>query len=230
MSGRRLKMEKYCKILFRLILFNLIAAIAAAFLIFYLYNLQAHKRISAANGILTEEGLIRKSFGFSRDKFRFCSYPEFGRYLGSMDLIRGNRKEVLRLRFNKAAEEYYLGIHLVLTLQCCGLGEQGSLFFRARLENGETQDRNLTVFLTLAPGQPKNLGVSSVRLRAKNGWQEVILPLRLFSAYSSKDPKASIEISEIFFSLEPLEDKVPAGVLIADLKIINGDEVIYELL
>ena len=44
-------MEKYCKILFRLILFNLIAAIAAAFLIFYLYNLQAHKRISAANGI-----------------------------------------------------------------------------------------------------------------------------------------------------------------------------------
>jgi hypothetical protein len=221
-------MEKYYKILFKLIFFNLIAAIATAFLIFYLYNLQAHKRLSDAKGILNEEGLIRKSFGFSREKFRFCSYPEFGRYLGSTDLIRGNHKEVLRLRFNKAAEEYYLGIHLVLTLQCRGLGEQGSLLFRARLENGETQDRTLTVFLTLAPGQPKNFGTSSVRLKVKNGWQKVILPLRLFSAYNPKDPDASIEISEILFALGPLEDKTPAGVLITDLKIINGDEVIYE--
>lgn len=211
-------------------------AILVSFLLFILYNSQGSKDDITLLNI--KENNILDRCGVVTENFSFCIYPPFG----SASQIAWDENGIsyggksVKLTFKDNNANHYLGIHLYLTLVLSPYREKAALEFRLKGKKNFPLVKNLNVYLKEGPIIQRMAKVS-LPVTIKDDWQKFSISLDKFSPIrednvnsNDKNEGFNWAVQEILFSIDSYNTGQPIELFIADLRIIDGDKIICELL
>lgn len=208
-----------------------------ALLIFNLYNSQNTDIKEDIKILAIEENNIIKRCGEDKEKFIFCSYPEFNfdsRIIWNENIGHFDNR-CIKISF-RDTKKYYLGIHLYLNLVFEPYLEKGMLEFWLKGKENYSLVKSVDLYLKEGP-IIQRIAEASLPIKINKDWQKVSLPLNKFllirdddnNDVKNKDKEFYWLIQEILFSVTPMVPNDSVELFIDDLRIRDNERVIYEL-
>lgn len=214
----------------KFIIIAFFVAILMSFFIFYIYNsINVKKEI----GLLDiEENNILNRYGLPKGKSRFCAYPEISscsQIIWSEEKYSQNKS--VKITFKNNDVNCFSGIHLHLTIIFSPYLEKGILEFWIRGGINSSLINNLGVYLKEGPIIQRMVKVS-LPIAINKNWQRISITINSFQLvkeYDDINKEFTWAIQEVLFSINPLNSNQSAEFFIAGLKILNDNQIIYEL-
>jgi len=226
-------MTKRSAVKFILVIFFI--AIPASLLIELFYNLNNRKE--NIDSLSIQEKDIVSKCGKDSGKYIFCSYPElnFDSQItwDTHDTHFGSRPLALSFKGNDIKR--YLGIHFSLTLNLRPYLEKGKLDFWVKGRKNYPFIKKLGIYLKEGQSMKRTAGIT-FPVEINENWKNVSLPLSQFFVIKDSDydlrhksKKFSWEIQEALFSVEPFSYNTQIEIYVGGLKILNENEILYDL-
>ena len=218
----------------RLLLITVFTAILVAVFIFSYYNPLVTKR--DFDKLYVQENNIISRSGQSKDQFRFCAYPSYDTYaqISWDETDTHSEGKAIRMFFKQeSSQKQYLGIHLFLTLAIRPYLDKGTLEFWIKGINNFSSVEDMNIYMKEGPNKDRMVQCL-LPIKISKNWQRFNVFLNQFSVVKvngQEDDKNQIpeEMQEFLFSINASNLTLPPEIIIDDLKIKDGDEIIYEI-
>ncbi|MBD3263961.1 MAG: hypothetical protein GF375_02520 [Candidatus Omnitrophica bacterium] len=188
--------------------------------------------------LVSTERLNFRRYGKGMEDIALCSYPE-GFSDERIKVIKSSRRpyKFMKISLNSLNEEVVFGTRYCLTLDLRPYIRSGRLVFLIKSDRPGIYMDDFTIFLKASKGENHtNSLVYSLSLAVDRQWQEISVPFKEFAYMDRQNVISSYldfpgEVREALFMInkEDLRSLRNCDLFIGDLKITDGQNVIYEL-
>ena len=175
---------------------------------------------------LEEENLILNKFGAQVSGVRLSSYPEGSNIIWhKKEKYQGDVSLNMSIETNNSQSRYYYDINFLSPLDLSSYNDAGNLEFWVKGGKNYSFIESLDIYFRDNNNVRTSASLSEF-IELNNRWQDITLSLSEFTESEAFDWE---NVSGIVYVVMAKDALVPIGFFIDDLKIVNGNDTVYDV-